>query len=177
MTTLSDLPITAPTKSPIRIAPKHRKSSSKKCPHKCTSPLFDSWDHPDPQDNCEAMLPEVKAGRLIHKQKHAAPPLTDIDPNSGVEYNEEVHDAMLCDELDVSHQTPSQQTILTALIKKYWRVFSKEGVTSPVKDYECEIDIGGFGSWTSMQQTTTKGRSISSNLSQMGSASCANPII
>ena len=49
---------------------------------------------------------------------------------------------MLCDKLDVSHITPSQQTVLTALINKYWRDFSKEGVTAPVKDYECEIDTG-----------------------------------
>ena len=88
------------------------------------------------------MLPEIKAGRLIRKQKYAAPPLTDIDPNFGVEYNEEIHGAMLCAELDVSHLTPSQQTVLAALIKKYWRIFSKEGVTAPVKDYKCEIDTG-----------------------------------
>ena len=54
------------------------------------------------------MLLEVKAGRLIHKQKHVAPPLIDIDPNFGVEYNKEIHGAMLRDELDVSDLTPSQ---------------------------------------------------------------------
>ena len=88
------------------------------------------------------MLPEVKAGRLICKQKHVTPPLTDIDPNFGVEYNEEIHGNMLCAGLDVLHLTPSQQTIITALIKKYWCVFSKEGVTIPVKNYECEINTG-----------------------------------
>ena len=31
---------------------------------------------------------------------------------------------------------------MIAVIKKYWRVFSKQGVTTPVKDYECEIDTG-----------------------------------
>ena len=31
---------------------------------------------------------------------------------------------------------------MTAIIKKYWRVFSKQGVSTPVKDYECEIDTG-----------------------------------
>ena len=36
----------------------------------------------------------------------------------------------------------SQQTTPTAVIKKYWRVFSKEGVTTPVTDYKCEIDTG-----------------------------------
>ena len=88
------------------------------------------------------MLPEVKAGRLIRKRKHPAPPLTDIDPNFGVEYDDSKHSDLLRKHLDVSHLTPPQQLVLTNLIKKYWRVFSKEGVTTPVKDYECEIDTG-----------------------------------
>ena len=88
------------------------------------------------------MVPELKAGRFICKQEHAAPPLTDIYPNFGVEYNEAVHGAKLRDELDVSHLTSSQQTVLTALIKRYCRVFSKEGVTIPAKGYECEINTG-----------------------------------
>ena len=61
-------------------------------------------------------------------------PPTDIDPSFGVEYDELLHDAIMCTELDVSHPTPPQQTVLTDLIKKYWRVFSKEDVTTPVKD-------------------------------------------
>ena len=138
--TLLGLPIKALTKPLISVAPKHR--GYRKRPHKYISPLFDSRGHPDPHGNWEAMLPEVKAGHLIHKQKHADPPLTETDHNLGVEYNEKMHGAMLCDELDVSHLTSSQQITLTALIKQYWRVFSKEGITTPVKDYECEIDTG-----------------------------------
>ncbi len=86
------------------------------------------------------MLPEVKTGALIRKRKHPAPPLHDINPNFGVEYDEEKHGDMLRSDLDVSHLTPDQQTTVMNLIKKYWRVFCKEGVTTPVKDYECEID-------------------------------------
>ena len=52
------------------------------------------------------MLPEVKAGRLIRKREHVAPPLTDIDPNFGVKYDEEIHGVMLRNKLDFSHQTP-----------------------------------------------------------------------
>ena len=86
------------------------------------------------------MLPEVKAGRLIRKRKHPAPPLTDIDPNFGVDYDETTHGTILRAELDVSHLIKPRQTVLTNLIKKYWCVFSREGVTTPVKDYECEIN-------------------------------------
>ena len=49
---------------------------------------------------------------------------------------------MLSNELKIDHLTKFQQNHLTAVIKKYWRVFSKQGVTTPVKGYECEIDTG-----------------------------------
>ena len=130
------------TLPPVRLAPKHRKSKSKKRPNNYVSPLFHDRGHPHPQDDWESMLPEVKAGRLIRKRRHPAPPLTDIDPNFGVEYDESVHGSMLREHLDVAHLTPPRQLELTNLIKKYWRVFCKEGVPLPVKDYECEIDTG-----------------------------------
>ena len=98
--------------------------------------MFDSRGFPDRQDQFESMLLEVNAGRLIRKRKHVTPPLTDIDPNFGVEYDELLHGSMLRKELDVSHLTPPQQATLTALIKRYWHVFSREGFTTQVKDYE-----------------------------------------
>ena len=129
---------------PIRVAPKpHRMPASiKKKRKRFLSPLFDDRGHPDPHDEWDSLLPDVKAGRLIRKRKHAAPSLTNIDPNFGEEYDDAKHGAILQAELDVSHLEPFQQNILVAVIKKYWRVFSKEGVTVPVKDYECEIDTG-----------------------------------
>ena len=136
-TTLLGLPIKASTHAPICVAPKRGKSASKKCPNKyISSPLIDSHGFPDRQDNFKAMPPEVKDGCLVCKQKHITHPLTDIDPNFGVEYAELLHGAILSKELDVYHLTPPQQIVLTALIKKYWHVFNKEGVTTPVKDYE-----------------------------------------
>ena len=129
---------------PIWVAPKpHRMPASiKKKRKRFLSPLFNDRGHPDPHDEWDSLLPDVKAGRLIWKRKHATPSLSDIDPNFGKEYDEVKHGAILQAELDVSHLKPFQQVILTAVIKKYWRVFSKEGVTVPVKDYECEIDAG-----------------------------------
>jgi hypothetical protein len=88
------------------------------------------------------MLPEVKNGRLIRKRLHDSPKLQSIDPDFGEEYNEAKHGDILRAELNIAHLTPFQRSILTAVIKKYWRVFSKEGVTTPIKDYECEIDTG-----------------------------------
>ena len=88
------------------------------------------------------MLPEVKAGRLIRKRRHDPPRLRDVDPSFGEEYDEAKHGEMLRDKLCIEHLTKFQREVLTAVIKKFWRVFSKQGVTTPVKDYECEIDTG-----------------------------------
>ena len=110
--------------------------------HKYISPLFDDRGFPDAQTDWELMIPEVDAGRLIRKRIHNAPSLDDIDPHFGVAYDEATHGGMLRDELDIAHLSPSEQVILTTLIKKYWRVFCKEGVTRPVRNYECEIDTG-----------------------------------
>ena len=140
--TLSGISNSEPNNVPIRVAPKFRNSKSKKRTNNYVSPLFDSRGHPDEETDWESMLPEVKAGKLIRKRKHTAPPIDNIDPNFGVPYNEAKHGDILRSELDISHLTPSQQITLTDCIKKFWRVFSKEGVTTPVKDYECEIDTG-----------------------------------
>ena len=44
--------------------------------------------------------------------------------------------------LDVSHLPSGVQTLVTALVKKYWCVFDEKGLYVPVKDYECVIDTG-----------------------------------
>ena len=81
------------------------------------------------------MIPEVKAGRLLRKRKHDSPNLQDIDPDFGGEYYENKHGETLRSELTIAHLTTFQQSVINAVIKKYWRVFSKKGVTTPVKDY------------------------------------------
>ena len=106
------------------------------------STLFDDRGHPNPQEKWESILPEVKTGRLIRKRRHDTPRLDDVDPNFGEEFDEAKHGQMLKDELNISHLSVHQQNILIAAIKKYWRVFCKESIATPVKDYECEIDTG-----------------------------------
>ena len=88
------------------------------------------------------MLLEVKNGILVRKRLHGPPKLQALDPDVGEDYDEAKHGDTLRAELNIDHLTPVQLSTLTAVIKKYWRVFSKEGVTTPVKDYECEIGTG-----------------------------------
>ena len=79
---------------PIRVAPRYKskrkgKDQNKKKEQKqYVSPLFDDRGYPNPQDEWESMLPEVKAGRLIRKRIHNPPKLQEIDPNFGVEFDE-----------------------------------------------------------------------------------------
>ena len=132
-------------KQPIRVVAKTRAKRSKaqtRKRHRYISPLFDDRGFPHPQDEWESMLPEAKVGKLIRKRVHDPPKLLDVDPDFGEEYDEAKHGDTLRAELKIAHLTEFQQSVLTAVIKKYWRVFSKKGVTKPVKDYECEIDTG-----------------------------------
>ena len=64
-----------------------------------------------------------------------------MDPNFGEEFNLATHGPEL-DQISLSHLTISQQSTLKSLLQKDWRIFSKKGVTVPVKDYQCEIDTG-----------------------------------
>ena len=103
-------------------------------------PLFDDRGHPIPQEYWGSILPEVKDGRLLRKRKHNSPNLHDIDPDFGEVYDENKHGEILLAELTIAHITTVQKSVLTKVVKKYWRMFSKKGVTTTVKDYECEID-------------------------------------
>ena len=135
-----------PPAPPIRVAAKQRSNrgaaAAARNRKRYVHPLFSDRGFPHPQDDFESMLPDVKHGKLIRKRKHKPPSLQDIDPGFGEEYCEAKHGKILRDELNVAHLTDRQKVVFTNVIKKYWRVFSKKGVTTPVKDYECEIDTG-----------------------------------
>ena len=142
-TSLGDKPPAQPIRVAARPRSKRKGPGTKQRRNKYVSPLFDDQGFPHPQDEWESMLPEVKAGRLIIKHRHDPPGLRDVlRPQLRGGYDEAKHGKVLCDELEIEHLTKFQREILTAVIKKYWRVFSKQGVTTPVKDYECEIDTG-----------------------------------
>ena len=123
--------------NPIRVSPKSSKmnaSLKRKCQNN-VSPIFDDCGHTIPQENWGSMLPEVKAGRLLRKRNHNSPNLQEIDPDFGGVYNENKHGEILCAELTIAHLTTFQQSVLTAVVNKYWRVFRKRGFTTSVKDY------------------------------------------
>ena len=73
------------------------------------------------------MLPEVKAGHLLRKRKHNSPNLQYIDPDFGEVHDENKYCETLCAELTIAHLTTVHQSVLTAVVKKYWRVFRKKG--------------------------------------------------
>ena len=106
-----------------------------------SSTLFDDWGFPDEQTHWKSMVPSSSSGRLICKRLHPAPDINSVDINFGEVFDTVLHGPELA-KLSLSHLTPPQRTTLLNLIKNYWRIFSKKGVTVPVKDYQCEIDTG-----------------------------------
>ena len=91
--------------APIRVAPKRRSrkksAKSNRARPKYVSPLFDNRGFPDPQDEWESMLPEVKNGRLLRKRVHDPPKLQEIDPDFGEEYDEAKHGDILRAKLNI----------------------------------------------------------------------------
>ena len=86
---------------PIRVAPRYKKKkkgkgqNKKKVQKQYVGPLFDDCGHPNPQDECESMLREVKAGCLIRKCIHNPLKFQDIDPNFGLEYDDAKYDSKI----------------------------------------------------------------------------------
>ena len=87
------------------------------------------------------MVPSTSFGRLIRKRLHPAPDIDSVDPNFGGVFDPVLHGPEL-NKLELSHLLLSRQSALKNLIKQYWRIFSKKGITVPVKDYQCKIDTG-----------------------------------
>jgi hypothetical protein len=88
------------------------------------------------------LLHNIDGGPVLRRLKHPPPPLGVVDPLFSFQYNESVHGARLCKDLDLLHlDTDLQQTIYTLIIK-YWPVFNNRGVFVPVKNYKCVIDTG-----------------------------------
>ena len=85
-------------------------------------------------------MPELTCGRLICKRKHPAPNINSVDLNFGEEFNHTIHGPELNECLSISHLILVQQSTLKSL---NWRIFSKKGVTVPIKDYKCEINSFG----------------------------------
>lgn len=126
MTTTSNLgsSVDSTPTPPIRVAARPRSKRKGHSPKKgvqkrYVSPLFDDRGYPNPQDDWDAMLPEVKACRLTRKPRHNPPTLQGIDPNFGEEFDEAKHGQMLKDELNILHLSKFQQNLLLAVIKKY----------------------------------------------------------
>ena len=105
--------------------------------------MFDDRGYPDPQDDWEDMLPSVdKFGLVVRRRKHPARSVTDIDPDFNVHYEEALHGQRLRDELKLDHLPTDQRDAVRDVVKEYWCVFDKHGLTKACKDYKCVIDTG-----------------------------------
>ncbi len=79
---------------------------------------------------------------MLHKCKHPAPPLDDIDPHFKTHYDKTTHGTQLCQEHDLTHLGPSMPEGIYKLLQKYWSMFDSKGLFIPVKDYKCALETG-----------------------------------
>ena len=125
-------------KEPIRVAKKRKAPSSLKARKRHV--FLDDRGFPDPMNDFEYMLPEVR-GEFIRKRRHPARSLNDIDPEFNTQFDPALHGEAL-KELKTDHLPPDIASKLIELVKEFWCVFDKNGLLVPVKDYECVIDTG-----------------------------------
>ncbi len=74
--------------------------------------------------------------------RHPPPPIDEIDPSFDLPFDEALHSARLCQQLNLSHLGDALQARIYALVQQYWSVFDERGVWVPIKHYECIIDTG-----------------------------------
>ncbi len=103
---------------------------------------MDNHGYPDQTDNHDTLLRNIEKGPVLRKLRHPPPPLNKVDPSFDFLFNEALHGAHLCQQLNLSHLNDTLQARIYALVKKYWSVFVERGVLVPVKNYECIIDTG-----------------------------------
>ena len=130
-----DKPLAAP-RIPIKPAIKHKRGKRQQ------NGFIDNRGFPDQSEEFDNILAEIHGGNILRKRLHPAPSLNDIDDAFHDVYDESKHGEKLRSQLKIDHLPPEAQEQITALIKKYWSVFSDKGLNVPVKDYECVIDTG-----------------------------------
>jgi hypothetical protein len=112
-----------PPSSPIHVDEKS------KCCHRIKNVFINDRGFPDQSYKVNVLLHNINGGPDLWKLKHPPPPLGVVDPLFSLQYDESIHGAHLCKDLDLSHlDTALQQTIY--------------GIFVPVKNYKCVIDTG-----------------------------------
>ncbi len=84
----ADVPATKPTTEHIRVAWKIRGK-------KQSNVFLDNSGYPDQSNKFDVLLHNVKGGPILHKRKHPAPPLDDIDPCFKAHFDKATHGARL----------------------------------------------------------------------------------
>jgi hypothetical protein len=125
------------SKPPIHVTPKLKGNSGKQ-----KNVFLDDRGFPDQSNKFNSLLHNIDGGTILHKRRHPAPKLDEIDPHFHAVYDAKLHGKQLRNNLDLSHLEPSLQATVYGLVQKYWSIYANEGQFIPVKDYSCVIDTG-----------------------------------
>ena len=111
---------TLPTAEPIRVA-------TRVCGAKRKNVFYDDHGFPDQSHDFDVLLHNTDGGTVLHKGKHPAPALDDIDRHFVSTYCKATHGARLWTELDLSHLDCTVRNQVYPLIQHYWSVFDDKG--------------------------------------------------
>jgi hypothetical protein len=126
-----------PESSLIRVDPKPR------CRKHLQNVFLDNRGFSDRSDDYNHVLHGVDGGPILWKLCH---PQLDLDaPVDSMYYSPFVakkHEALMHNDMYLSHLNPALQEQIYTIIREYWSVFDEKGVFVPVRNYECVIDTG-----------------------------------
>jgi hypothetical protein len=126
-----------PKSSLIRVDPKP------KCRKYLQNVFLDNRGFADQSDDCNHVLHGVDGGPILWRLCHPQPDLdTPVDSLYYLPFVTKKHEALMCNDMDLSHLNPALQKQIYTIIHEYWSVFDKKGVFVPVRNYECIIDTG-----------------------------------
>jgi hypothetical protein len=85
----------------------------------------------------------MDGGPILWKLHHPPPNLkVPVNPLYYSPFVAKRHEALMSEDMDLSHLYPALQEKIYTIIHEHWSVFDKKGVFVPVKNCECVIDTG-----------------------------------
>ncbi len=113
-------------KSPIRVSPKP------KCHRKLRNVFYNDCRFPNQSDEFDHLLHNIDGGVILRRKKHPQPPLGIKDPTLNYKFDDSLHGDKVKSELSIDHLLPANAAAVVALIKRYWAVFDKRGIFTPI---------------------------------------------
>jgi hypothetical protein len=105
--------------------------------------FLDDRGFKDLSNKYDHVLHDINGGPILRKLCHPTPALyADVDPVFHAPFDPSKHEDLMRKDVNLSHLESTLQERIYTIIRKYWSVFSEEGIFVPVKNYKCVINTG-----------------------------------